>query len=381
MASKYRRYHPSKWAGVYVYETVEIYNNAPDLCFHINYKVGTRLVWEKVGRISEGYSAAVASEIRAERVKAVRHGETIKTAKEIRQEKAERDKSFQEIAETYFEVKGPSLKGYVTDKNRYEKHLLPLFGKKAMSEITPQHIEELRKLFNEHKPATLWNVLELFRRISNFGCKTNRCPALAFQIEMPVKDKESIEYLKPEEVQCFLATVKEWPARDVAHMLMLAFFTGMRRGEIFKLEDQDIDWHMKLIHLRDPKGGKSVSIGMSSVAEDILRDQVRWRDRFFPDSPYLFPGKYGGLRKDCSAVDRIKKAAGLPTDFRPFHGLRHHFAVTLANSGHFTLDMIAEMLTHKNAAFTKKKYGQFLPESMTAAGNVAAGILLGNKVS
>jgi integrase len=74
-------------------------------------------------------------------------------------------------------------------------------------------------------------------------------------------------------------------------------------------------------------------------------------------------------------VDKIKKAASLPVNFRPFHGLRHHFAVTLANSGKFTLDMIAEMLTHKNADFTKKKYAQFLPESMTAAGNAAAAVL------
>jgi integrase len=74
-------------------------------------------------------------------------------------------------------------------------------------------------------------------------------------------------------------------------------------------------------------------------------------------------------------VDKIRKVAGLPIKFRPFHGLRHHFAVTLANSGHFTLDIISEMLTHKNADFTKKKYGQFLPESMTAASNAAAAIL------
>lgn len=39
--------------------------------------------------------------------------------------------------------------------------------------------------------------------------------------------------------------------------------------------------------------------------------------------------------------------------------------------------MIAEMLTHKHAEFTKKKYGQFLPESMTATGNAAAKILGG----
>lgn len=377
MASKYKRFHPKKWAGVYVYELTEIYNGAPDLCFYINFRSGRRLIWEKVGKISEGYGADVAAEIRAKRVKAVRHGEEVKTAKEIRREKAEKDRTFKEIADAYFEIKGPSLKGIVTDKNRYAKHLEPLCGNRTVSEITPQVVEELRKSLDDRKPATLWNSLELLRRIVNFGFKTNRCPALSFQIEMPVKDNEVIEYLKPDEVQRFLAVVRDWPVKDVANMLLLAFFTGMRRGEMFKLETQDLDFHMKLIRIRDPKGGKSVSIGMSGVAEEVLTSQLAWRAEHFPQSVYVFPGKFGEMRKDCSAVDKIKKAAGLPVKFRPFHGLRHHFAVTLANSGKFTLDMIAEMLTHKNAEFTKKKYGQFLPESMTAAGNAAAEILAG----
>jgi integrase len=263
----------------------------------------------------------------------------------------------------------------VTDKNRYFKHLAPLCGRRTVNEITPQLIEELRKSMNHRKPGTVWNCLELLRRIVNFGFKTNRCPALGFQIEMPVKDNEVIEYLKPDEAQRFLAVLKDWPVRDVANMLLLAFFTGMRRGEMFKLETGDVDFHMRLIRIRDPKGGKSVSIGLSEVAEEIIRTQLAWREEYFPGSPYVFPGKNGAQRKDCSAVDKIRKAAGLPVKFRPFHGLRHHFAVTLANRGRFTLDIIAEMLTHKNADFTKKKYGQFLPESMTAASNAAAAIL------
>ena len=377
MASKYKRYHPKKWAGVYVYELDEVFNGAPDLCFFINFRSGRRLIWEKVGKISEGYSAEVAAEIRAKRVKALRHGEEVKTAKEIRREQTEKNKTFKEVADAYFEIKGPGLKGITTDRNRYSKHLVPLCDKRLVSEITPQVIEELRKSMAEHKPATLWNTLELLRRIVNFGFKTNRCPALSFQIEMPVKDNEVVEYLKPDEVKKFLEVVRAYPVKDVANMLLLAFFTGMRRGEMFKLETQDLDFHMRLIRIRSPKGGKSISIGMSDVSAEILQDQLSWREEFFPESDFVFPGKFGGMRKDCSAVDNIKKAAELPAKFRPFHGLRHHFAVTLANSGQFTLDMIAEMLTHKNAEFTKKKYGQFLPESMTAAGNAAAKILGG----
>ena len=115
------------------------------------------------------------------------------------------------------------------------------------------------------------------------------------------------------------------------------------------------------------------------MAEEILSNQISWRRKKFPDSPYIFPGKFGSQRKDCSAVNKIKIDADLPKGFRPFHGLRHHFAVTLANSGKFTLDIISEMLTHKNVEFTRKKYAQFLPESMVVASNTAAEILENNK--
>ena len=156
---------------------------------------------------------------------------------------------------------------------------------------------------------------------------------------------------------------------------LAGIFYGMRRGEMFKLQDEDVAFDLKLIRLRDPKGRKTLSIGMSSLVEELLQEQMAWRDEHFPGSPYVFPGKNGEMRKDCTAVDRFRKAAGLP----PFHGLRHHFAVSLANSGKFSMDMISEMLTHKNVDFTKKKNAQFLPETLAAASNAAADILSGQR--
>ena len=221
----------------------------------------------------------------------------------------------------------------------------------------------------------IWNVLELLRRIINYGYKTNRCPALSFQIEMPNKDNEVVEYLRPEEAQRFLEVVRNWPDHDVSHMLQVAYFTGMRRGELFKLEVRDIDFHMNLIRIRDPKGGKTSSIGMSNLVAEVLRAQIELKSARHLDCPFVFPGRSGKQRTDCSAVDNIRKQAGLPVTFRPFHGLRHHFAVTLANSGKFTINMISEALTHKNVDFTKKKYAHFLPETLTAIGNAAADVL------
>ena len=54
MATQKKRFHPKKWAGAYVYETSTMHAGAPDVCFYINYRSGQRLVWEKIGKRSEG---------------------------------------------------------------------------------------------------------------------------------------------------------------------------------------------------------------------------------------------------------------------------------------------------------------------------------------
>jgi integrase len=375
MSKKPVKAHANKWAGVYYYELENSHNGKPDRCFYFTYRLGRKMVWKKVGKLSEGFGPEVAYELRAKTILGVSSGEKVITPKEERYETDKRDRAFAEIATLYFSAKEGVLKGFYTDKNRYEKHLEKPFGRKHISDIEPEDIENLKKGMRKSKPATVWNVLELFRRIVNYGIKTNRCAALSFQIEMPIKDNEVVEYLKPDEAHRFLEVVESWPERDVSHMLRIAYFTGMRRGELFKLEDRDLDFHMHLIRIRSPKGGKTSTIGMSDMVKGILQEQLEWKKEHFPDSPFVFPGKKGGMRVDCSAVDNIRKAAGLPITFRPFHGLRHHFAVTLANSGKFTLNMISEALTHKNVDFTKKKYAQFLPETLAAIGNAAADVL------
>ena len=137
-------------------------------------------------------------------------------------------------------------------------------------------------------------------------------------------------------------------------MLKLAFFTAMRKGEIFSLCEDDVDFHYDIVRLNNPKGGKSVSIPLNSAAKEVLQIQLAWKQERGLEGAYVFPGRGGERRTYSVAVERIKKAANLPKDFRIFHGLRHHFAVTLANSGNFTLDMLAEMLTHKSTDMTKR---------------------------
>ncbi|WP_028319232.1 tyrosine-type recombinase/integrase [Desulfobulbus elongatus] len=375
MATKYIRAYQNKFEGVYYYESqTRLFQGKPDKCFVVTFKVSGRKIWEKIGWKSQGITPQIANEKRNQFVQEIQLGSPIITAAMRKEEAFKRNRYIEEIAQIYFEKNKDRLKGYKTDLNRYEKHLKTLFGKRQVSTLTTLDIADLINSMNGKADGTIWNVVELLRRLINFGSKADLCPPLSFTINMPERNNEVVEYLTPEEVKRFFSTMRHWHNQEACRMLKLAYFTAMRRGEIFKLQDADLDFHFNLIRLRDPKGKKTTSIPMNPIAKEIIEEQIAWRDNKHPGSTYLFPGTKGGKRTDCSAIDPIKKTAQLPPEFRIFHSLRHHYAVTLANSGKYTLDMIGELLTHKSTAMTKR-YGHFLPDTMQTAGEIAASLL------
>ncbi len=369
-----KRVDSKKWPGVYQYDTGSKFLGKPDPTFYITFRDGLKKIWEKIGSRSEGITPQIADDIRKERTLKARHGETVQTSKQIKRQKAKTDRTLDEIAPLYFEQRGGSPQAAKFDIYRYNKHVKPIVGSRAVSSLSSLDMKRVEKSMPGSAPATVWGALELIRRISNFGKKAKLSPGLNFKVEMPKRDNEVTEFLIAEEATRLIQTLDQWPAQDVANMLRVALFSGIRRGEIFKLEDRDIDFQNKLIRLRDPKGKKTVSVPLNPVVEQVIKNQMAWRDERFPESKILFPGSGGTVRVDCSSVYRLKIAAGLPKKFRIFHGLRHHYATTLASSGEFTLDMIGELLTHKSNEMTRR-YAKFLPGSLKKAGNRAAELI------
>ena len=92
-------------------------------------------------------------------------------------------------------------------------------------------------------------------------------------------------------------------------------------------------------------------------------------------SSFVFPGRDGGQRKDYRRIARrVKKNAGLPDDFRPLHGLRHHFASFLASSGKVDLYTLQKLLTHSSPQMTQR-YAHLADEAMKQAAGVADSII------
>ena len=118
-----------------------------------------------------------------------------------------------------------------------------------------------------------------------------------------------------------------------------------------------------------PKGGKDQEIPLNNATRELLENHPR------SESEYIFPGKEGKQRIDIKkAVNRIKKRAELPRDFRPLHGLRHVYASMLASSGQVDMYTLQKLLTHKSPQMTER-YAHLRDEALRKASNLAGEII------
>lgn len=280
--------------------------------------------------------------------------------------------TFADLWQAYLEAK-PGLKGIVTDANRFEKHLAPAFGSLEADKLTASKVDNFRlKMSTTHKPATVRNTLELLRRIHNFGIKKQLCEPLPFKIELPKVDNTKTEDLTTEQLRRLWQAIEEEPNIQTANLMRLALLTGMRRGELFRLEWDHIDAERGFIRLVTPKGGVESKIPLSPDAYDVLASHPR-----YSDSPYVFPGRGGRQRVDITKqVNRVKERAGLPKDFRALHGLRHAYASTLASSGKVDMYTLQKLLTHKSPSMTQR-YAHLRDDALKQAANVAGELLRG----
>ena len=270
-----------------------------------------------------------------------------------------------------YKVNKSNLKGIVTDENRFNKHIKPYFGEMEPKDLVPLDIDRIRlRLLKNKAPGTVKNVLEVIKRIINFGIKKRLCQGLEFTIEMPRVNNIRTEDLGPDQLKKLLEVIENDTHPQAGTMMKMALFTGMRRGEMFKLKWEHIDFERGFILIKDPKGGPDQKIPLNDPARELLDKHPNKAD-----SPYVFPGRKGKQRTDINkAVNVIKKAAGLPKDFRPLHGLRHVYASMLASSGQVDMYTLQKLLTHKDPKMTQR-YAHLRDETIKKASDLAGDII------
>jgi len=72
------------------------------------------------------------------------------------------------------------------------------------------------------KPQTVKHVLELIKRLGNFGVKRNLCLGLDFQIDMPKVDNQKTEDLTAEQLKNLLTAIDNSTDIEAANIMRLA---------------------------------------------------------------------------------------------------------------------------------------------------------------
>jgi integrase len=347
---------------------VELANG--DQTFFIRYKKDRKLIEERAGRRSQGWTAAKANRLRTERLAGKTGSNADQRSREIAEKELQNNRwTFRKIFNEYLASR-PDLKGRANDERRFNSYLEKDFAHKTPEEVTHFDLERLKRRLAKKKlkPATVRHALEVLRRLSNFATKRNLCSGIRFVIEMPKVNNLMTEDLTPEEYNRLTNLLNEDKDIQASNLLRLALFTGMRRGELFKLKWKDINLNRKIISIKDPKSGLDEKIPLNEMALSVLDKHPK------TESKFVFPGLGGNQRKTTPrSLRRIIKKAGL-NNFRPLQGLRHAYASTLASSGKVDIYAIQKLLTHKSPV-TTQRYAHLSNEALMEASNVISEII------
>jgi integrase len=355
----------TKYVGV-TYRIVErIGGSGTEKMFYIRFKKDGKLYEEKSGRqYADRMNAAKAARIRSDRIEGRR-----KSRKELREEAKAKDQRWtvSKIWKTYKEQRTLN-KALKVDDGRFDLYLKAKFGSKEPREILQLDVDRLRlSMLKEKSPATVKATLALLKRIANFGQGKGLCAGLGFKVSMPKVSNVVTEDLNPEQVQALIKAIEADDDKRAGNIMLIALYTGMRRGEIFKLKWTDLNFDKGFILIRGPKGGRDETIPMNEKAREVLERTPKMGE-------YVFPGRDGGqLVTVQRSLRRIKKAAGLPEKFRPLHGLRHSFASRLASSGQVDLFTISKLLTHKSVVMSQR-YSHLRDETLRRASELAGSL-------
>src|SRR4030042_1374320 len=173
----------------------------PDRIYYIRYYREGRRIEEKVGRQSQDWTAAKTNQVRVARIK----GAEPSNKDRRNQAKVEKDAESGRwtILKLWTEYKTTrQIKGLVTDENRFDLHIKPALGDKEPRELDPLSVDRLRIGLSKKdlSPGTVKNVMELLRRIINFGVKKRLGEGPGFKVELPRANTEKTEDLDPEQL-------------------------------------------------------------------------------------------------------------------------------------------------------------------------------------
>lgn len=279
---------------------------------------------------------------------------------------------FAEAFNHWWAVKKIALnEGTVRKKESCEnKHILSFLGDMNLDAVDDliiidfvRHEQECgnRKTHGPLAPITVRKELQTVKNVLSYaldlGWITHN-PAISIKISIGIPKEPIIS--TPAEVDLLISVARPKWFGDI---ILLAYQTGMRRGEIYGLKWDNIDFDQKTVYIErsiasyapgvclinPPKTTRSRRYVMLSAA---CLEMLRRRYEHRTSDEWVFANQYGKLICPWYTVKYIHQAcdkAHIPR--RSFHSLRHTHITELMTAGK-SITMIQQRVGHSTFAMT-----------------------------
>ena len=268
-------------------------------------------------------------------------------------------------------VEGNTLVGY---RSYMSNHILPFFGDMLIDQITPDHIQQyINSKAQTYTQKTIKEHLNLIRPIFDSAVEDglivkNPCVSKRIKI-IGKKSKKVLSYTEEEFKQLErLLTLLSGPSKL---FLALSIYTGMRQGELFGLQWENIDLGTNTLQVTQAVAWPSQNQGIikspktaNGIRTIIIIPQLsNVLKEYQQSSGYVLttanqkndkPMTHQAVKCLKQKIQDAAKANNIPVIFLS-HRARHTIATFMNNAGADDVS-ITGIIGHSDVAFTKRQY-------------------------
>jgi len=230
--------------------------------------------------------------------------------------------SFTELADWYVELPKVKTRKSYSDIRRMALKLKDYFVEYLVDDITPSLVEKYQaERVREVKPATVNRYLATLKRMFNLAVREgymDRNPV--WKVEM-YKEKPRDRVISHDEFH----TLISYMPKHTADITTVAYYSGMRLGEILSLRWNQVNLAERLVYLEETKNDEPRKVYLNDELMEIFRSHR------FQHKEYVFTYEGKPITTLKRSFKRACREAGIQ-DFR-FHDLRRCFRTNLRKAG------------------------------------------------
>jgi len=261
-------------------------------------------------------------------------------------------------------------KSWKVDDSYLRHHVLPVFGKRYLDQITTEeivtHLHQLRAkgICPAHSNRSVTLLRFIYNRARQWKIPgSDNDPTRGIKLLTVNNARE--RFLTAEETQRLIDVLNHSENTQLKFIVPLLLLLACRKRELLDAQWQDFDMDRRLWRIPMTKSGRPRHVPLSAKAIEILNQLPRW-----PGCPYVVPNPqtlkpFVTIYKTWNTA---RKEAGMP-ELR-MHDLRHSAASFLVNSNH-SLYVVQKILGHSQIK-TTARYSHLAPETLLNAADAMA---------